>query len=48
MDKKLHRLNILTQVGLAYWIMDYGGFTGTGLRLYTNAFNQNEHPGDDP
>ena len=28
----------LTQVGLAYWIMDDGGFTGTGLKLYTNAF----------
>ena len=30
---------ILTPVSLAYWIMDDGGFTGSGLKLYTNAFS---------
>lgn len=34
--------DILTPVGLAYWIMDDGGFTGTGLKIYTNAFSQDE------
>ena len=34
--------DILTSVSLAYWIMDDGGFTGSGLKLYTNAFSQNE------
>ena len=34
--------NIWIPVDLDYWIMDDGGFTGTGLRLYTNAFNQKE------
>jgi hypothetical protein len=24
---------------LAYWIMDDGGFTGSGLKLFTNAYN---------
>ena len=47
MDKKLYRLTlsalaILTPVGLAYWIMDDGGFTGSGLKIYTNAFSQDE------
>lgn len=47
MAQKLYRLTlpalaILTPVGLAYWIMDDGGFTGTGLKLYTNAFSQEE------
>lgn len=28
----------LTNVSLAYWIMDDGGFTGYGLKLYTNAY----------
>lgn len=28
----------LTKISLAYWIMDDGGFTGNGLKLYTNAF----------
>ena len=28
----------LTEVSLAYWIMDDRGFTGNGLKLYTNAF----------
>lgn len=28
----------LTNVSLAYWIMDDGGFTGNGLKLYTNAY----------
>lgn len=30
--------NYLTRVSLAYWIMDDGGYTGSGLKLYTNAF----------
>ena len=34
--------DILTPVGLAYWIMDDGVFTGTGLKIYTNAFSQDE------
>ena len=34
--------DILTPVGLAFWIMDDGGFTGTGLKIYTNAFSQDE------
>ena len=34
--------DILTPVGLAYWIMDDGVFTGTGLKIYTNAFRQDE------
>ena len=46
MEKKLYLLtlpaDILTPVGLAYWIMDDGGFTGTGLKIYTNAFSQDE------
>ena len=27
---------------LAFWIMDDGGFTGSGLKLYTNAFSSFE------
>ena len=30
--------NYLTKISLAYWIMDDGGFTGSGLKLYTNAY----------
>ena len=30
--------DLLTSVSLAYWIMDDDGFTGNGLKLYTNAF----------
>lgn len=29
--------NILTPISLAYWIMDDGGFTGSGLKLHTDA-----------
>lgn len=39
--KKVIPANIaeyLTAVSLAYWIMDDGGYTGSGLKLYTNAF----------
>lgn len=32
----------LTKMSLAYWIMDDGGFTGNGLKLYTNAYNLEE------
>lgn len=34
----------LTRVSLAYWIMDDGGFTGQGLKLYTNAYNVESLP----
>ena len=40
--KKIIPTNIaelLTPVSLAFWIMDDGGFTGSGLKLYTNAFS---------
>uniref|UniRef100_UPI0030E10E08 hypothetical protein n=1 Tax=Daedaleopsis nitida TaxID=1140402 RepID=UPI0030E10E08 len=40
--KKVIPANIaeyLTAVSLAYWIMDDGGYTGSGLKLYTNAFS---------
>ena len=43
--KKVVPANIadyLTAVSLAYWIMDDGGFTGAGLKLFTNAFSKNE------
>lgn len=43
--KKIIPTNIadyLTPVSLAFWIMDDGGFTGSGLNLYTNAFSSNE------
>ena len=45
MGKKVVPANIadfLTSVSLAYGIMDDGGFTGSGLKLYTNAFSQDE------
>jgi hypothetical protein len=32
----------LTNVSLAYWIMDDGGFTGNGLKLYTNAYKSSD------
>lgn len=32
----------MTQVGLAYWINDDGGFTGSGLKLYTNGYKLKE------
>jgi len=32
----------LTPVGLAYWIMDDGSYTGAGLRLSTNAFDKKD------
>lgn len=34
--------DLLTPVSLAYWIMDDGGFTGSGLKLYTNSFSLEE------
>jgi len=34
--------DLLTEVSLAYWIMDDGSFTGSGLKLYTNAFSLEE------
>ena len=34
--------NYLTPVSLAYWIMDDGEFTGSGLKLFNNAFTKNE------
>jgi len=34
--------DLLTSVSLAYWIMDDGSFTGSGLKLHTNAFNLEE------
>jgi hypothetical protein len=43
--KKVIPINIdemLTSVSLAYWIMDDGSFTGSGLRLSTNAFSIEE------
>lgn len=42
MEKKANIADILTPLGLAYWIMDDGGFTGTGLKIYTNAFSQDD------
>ena len=35
-------VDFLTPVSLAYWIMDDGSFTGSGLKLHTNAFNLEE------
>jgi hypothetical protein len=32
----------LTRISLAYWIQDDGSFTGSGLKLYTNAFTLEE------
>ena len=43
--KKIIPKNIaeyLTRVSLAYWIMDLGSFTGSGLKLHTNAFTLEE------
>ena len=40
--KKVIPANIaeyLTPVSLQNWIIDDGGYTGSGLKLYTNAFN---------
>ena len=34
--------DLLTEVSLAYWIMDDGSFTGSGLKLHTNAFSLEE------
>ena len=34
--------NLLTPVSLAYWIMDDGCFTGSGLKLHTNSFSLEE------
>jgi hypothetical protein len=31
--------DFLTPLSLAYWIMDDGSFTGSGLKLHTNAFS---------
>jgi LAGLIDADG DNA endonuclease family len=31
--------DLLTSVSLAYWIMVDGSFTGSGLKLHTNAFS---------
>ena len=33
---------LLTSISLAYWIMDDGSFTGSGLKLHTNAFSLKE------
>jgi hypothetical protein len=32
----------ITPVSLAYWIMDDGSFTGSGIKLHTNAFTIEE------
>jgi hypothetical protein len=43
--KKIIPMNIadlLTAVSLAYWKMDDGSFTGSGLKLHTNAFSLEE------
>jgi hypothetical protein len=34
--------DLLTEVSLAYWITDDGSFTGSGLKLHTNAFSLEE------
>jgi hypothetical protein len=34
--------DFLTPLSLAYWIMDDGSFTGSGLKLHTNAFCMEE------
>ena len=34
--------DLLTRISLAYWIMDDGSFTGSGLKLHTNAFSLEE------
>lgn len=43
--KKIIPKNIadfITPVSLAYWIMDDGSFSGSGLKLHTNAFSIEE------
>lgn len=35
-------IELLTPISLAYWIMDDGSFTGSGLKLHTNAFSIEE------
>ena len=43
--KKIVPLNIadlLTPISLAYWIMDDGSFTGSGLKLHTSAFSMKD------
>jgi len=34
--------DLLTEVSLASWILDDGSFTGSGLKLHTNAFSLEE------
>ena len=34
--------DLLSPRSLAYWIMDDGSFTGSGLKLHTNAFSLEE------
>lgn len=34
--------DLLSEVSLAYWIMDDGSFTGSGLKLHTNAYSLEE------
>jgi hypothetical protein len=34
--------DLLSEVSLAYWIKDDGSFTGSGLKLHTNAFSLEE------
>jgi hypothetical protein len=34
--------DLLTEVSLVYWILDDGSFTGSGLKLHTNAFSLEE------
>jgi hypothetical protein len=44
-NKKIIPKNIdehITAVSLAYWIMDDGSFTGTDIKLHTNAFSKEE------
>src|SRR5437764_13393032 len=35
----LNIADLLTPVSLAYWIMDEGSYTGSGLRISTNNFS---------
>lgn len=37
-----NRADFLTPLSLAYWIMDDGSFTGSGLKLHKNAFCMEE------
>jgi hypothetical protein len=46
-DNKIKRIpdniaDLLTPVSLAYWIMDDGSFTGSGLKISTNAFSSRD------